>query len=379
MKTDLVTVYDRLIENCRGAGFAGFDPFDGLESRIFQATPLRHFRASRLAWQQMVKRSPVDLRPLLMVPKGVNSKGLALFALAAISRRRAGADETADDLIKRLLRDCGIEFGESLAFGYNFDWQSRAFFAPKGTPTIVPTAFAARAIYENGGTERYQHLLRLAQFVTTELNRSIETSDEVCFSYTPIDHTKIYNASLLAAEILAYAGGTDNSLLARKAVRFVLNGQWDDGSWLYGPGEIHGWVDNFHTAFVLDSLRRITEAGVDEPEVSGAIERGFEFWIKNFFLDDGTPKYFDKQTYPIDIHAAAAAIVTLSGFARTDERALPLARNVAAWTIVNMIGPDGKTFYQKRRFYTVKTPFIRWGQAWMAYALALLIEAESTE
>ena len=34
------------------------------------------------------------------------------------------------------------------AWGYNFDWQSRNFFAPRGTPTIVPTAFAARALIE---------------------------------------------------------------------------------------------------------------------------------------------------------------------------------------------------------------------------------------
>lgn len=378
MKADLVTVYDRLMENCRAAGFAGFDPFDGLESGLFQATPLRHFRASRLAWLQMVKRSPVNLRPLLMVPKGVNAKGLALFSLAEISRRRAGADSSAGDLI-RMLVDRAIESENSLAFGYNFDWQSRAFFAPKGTPTIVPTAFAARAIYEHGGPESERLLSSLARFVTKELNRSTETDEEVCFSYTPIDRTKIYNASLLAGEVLSYAGGAENLDLARKAVRFVLNGQRDDGSWLYGPGEIHGWVDNFHTAFVLDSLRRTTDAGVAVPEVSSAIEFGLEFWINNFFLHDGTPKYFDKHTYPIDIHSAAAAIVTLSGFAKKDQRALPLARKIAEWTVENMIGPDGSTYYQKRRFYTVKMPFIRWGQAWMAYALSLLIEAEAAK
>ena len=380
MKSDLVAVYDRLIENCQSAGFAGYDPFDGLESRIFRATPLRHFRASRLGWQQLVKRSPVNLRPLLMVPKGVNSKGLSLFALATLSRRRAeaGSDPAVNDLMQMLIA-CGIESGKSLAFGYNFDWQSRAFFAPKGTPTIVPSAFAARAVVENGGPESEQLVLRLCRFVTNELNRPIETPQEVCFSYTPIDHTKIYNASLLAGEVLSYSGEPEHSQLAAKAVRFVLNGQRSDGSWLYGPGEIHGWVDNFHTAFILDSLRRITAAGVDEPNVSSAIASGLDYWIKNFFLEDGTPRYFDQQTYPIDIHSAAAAIATLSGLAKSDERALPLARKIAEWTSANLIGPDGNTYYQKRRFYTIRTPFIRWGQAWMAYALALLIEAETTK
>ncbi len=60
-------------------------------------------------------------------------------------------------------------------------------------------------------------------------------------------------------------------------------------------------------------------------------------------------------------------------------RPLRNSRKIAEWTIANMIGPDGNTYYQKRRFYTVKTPFIRWGQAWMAYGLASLIEAESAK
>ena len=273
----------------------------------------------------------------------------------------------------------------SLAFGYNFDWQSRAFYVPQGTPTIVPTAFAARALFESwklsGGWVTERALIDIGHFISKELNRSIETEDEVCFSYTPLDKTKIYNASLLAAEALAYArqvtGEYDFSELSQKAVKFVLNGQREDGSWLYGPGEIHGWVDNFHTAFILDSLRRISDLMPwTKVEIEPAITRGFEYWISNFFLDDGTPKYFDRNTYPVDIHSAAAAIVTLAAFAGRDERALPLARRIAEWMIANLIGPDGNSYYQKRRLFTIRTPFVRWGQAWAAYALASLIEAE---
>lgn len=392
MRPDLVTAYDRLMANCRAAGFAGYDPFDGLESRIFRATPLRHFRTSRLIWQQILKRSPINLRPLLLVPKGVNAKGLALFTLAAVSRYRAEdsrAHGTFAESLMSMLLECGIRNSEknTLAFGYNFDWQSRAFFAPRGTPSIIPTAFAARAMFEATealGLPIHEALGGIARFITTELNRTHETDEEICFSYTPLDRTKIYNASLLAAEALAYAGKVRGKVecfeLARKAVRFVLNGQRDDGSWLYGPGDIHGWIDNFHTAFVLDSLRRISDIVTEiKGEVDVAVGRGFEYWTENFFLDDGTPKYFDKQTYPIDIHSAPAAIVTLAGFANRDERALPLARNIADWTTANMIGPDGNTYYQRRRLFTIKTPFIRWGQAWMAYALASLMEAEKVK
>ena len=36
----------------------------------------------------------------------------------------------------------------------------------------------------------------------------------------------------------------------------------------------------------------------------------------------------------------------------------------------------GFFYYQKRRFYTVKKPYMRWSQAWMLYALARLLEAK---
>jgi hypothetical protein len=58
-----------------------------------------------------------------------------------------------------------------------------------------------------------------------------------------------------------------------------------------------------------------------------------------------------------------------------DRDALPLAETVAAWTIRNLRDRRGFFYYQRRRFYTVRTPFMRWTQAWVLYALARLLEA----
>src|ERR1043165_4727678 len=144
MRADLAPIYDRLYAWSAARGFAGSDPFDGLNSRMFQATPLKNYRLPRLLLTQVVKRSPVNLRGLLCVEPGVNAKAIALFALAELARYRTTLDEAhadnAHELLDRLF-DLGIRDADTLAFGYNFDWQSRAFFAPKGTPTIVPTAF----------------------------------------------------------------------------------------------------------------------------------------------------------------------------------------------------------------------------------------------
>src|SRR5882762_5341756 len=73
---------------CRRHDFAGYDPFDGLNSRLFQATPLKQSRAARLLWTQFFKRSPINLRKLARIAHERNAKGIALFALAALARYR---------------------------------------------------------------------------------------------------------------------------------------------------------------------------------------------------------------------------------------------------------------------------------------------------
>jgi len=393
MVADIRKIYASIFDYSRMREFSGHDPFDGLSSTVFQKSPLAKTARGRLLWLQMIKRSPVDLRKILRVQPGVNPKALALFALAETSRFRETSDErhatNARELLDRLL-DMAVR-GETddgkatTAFGYNFDWQSRHFYAPRGTPAIVPTAFASQALVESyrafGGEGYSRAVGEISQFISARLNR-IETDDELCFSYTPNDATAIYNASLLAAESLArVAGLTDDAKLrelAAKAVRFVVRRQRADGAWDYGEAVNQSWVDNFHTAYVLLSLVRISsEIPSLRTEVNDALTRGIDYWINRFFLADGTPKYYDHGTYPVDIHSAAVAIAAASEMADQDQRMLPLAAKVASWTIENMYDDRGFFYYQKRANGFIKTPYMRWGQAWMAYALARLIEAEA--
>ena len=382
---DFRQTYNELFDYCAAENFAGYDPFDGLNSRIFQASPLKHFRPARLAWLQLVKRSAKNLRPALKIEKGVNAKGLALFALAELSRFRATYKpdhaENAKNLLNRLLK-LKISIPNRTAFGYNFDWQSRAFFAPRGTPTIVPTAFAAAAFlegFELFADENYLVTAReICAFITEDLNRISDADDEICFSYTPIDKNVIFNASLLAGEVLAKTGtylqNEDYLDLARKTANFVIKRQKENGAWAYGAKLKYAWVDNFHTAYVLLSLFRLQKL-IPRLSCEETIRKGLNYWLENFFLTDGTPKYYDRETFPVDIHSASAAIVALAELDEFDARCLPLAEKVGRWTLENMRDEKGFFYYQKRRDKIVKTSFMRWSNAWTLYALAKLIEA----
>ena len=379
------TVYDQLLAWCREHDFAGHDPFDALNSRLFQATPFANSCNARLLWTQFVKRSPVDLRSLTRVPAERNAKGIALFALAQLATYRRLRSEEAGLQTRNLLAmllSMKTEGCSGAAWGYNFDWQSRNFFAPRGTPTVVPTAFAARVFIEAAREFKDDEYLKTARsvcdFILHDLPRTVDTDTELCFSYAPNTDTRIFNASLLAAEVLAEVGSLTNDAAlaheAERAARYVINQQQPDGSWTYGTNPNQSWIDNFHTAYILFSLRRIIAACSLSVDFQQALERGFGYWKRTFFLADGWPKYYHDDPYPVDAHAAASAIVTLLECRDLDENSSTLAHQIAAWTINNLRDPRGFFYYQRRRFYTVRKPYMRWTQAWMLYALARLLE-----
>jgi hypothetical protein len=381
------SVYDELLSWCRQHDFAGHDPFDALNSRIFQATPLAKSRNARLIWTQLLKRSPADFRVLARVPPERNAKGIALFALAQIANyRRVKTEECADQARSLLfeLLSMKLDRYSGACWGYNFDWQSRNFFAERGTPTIVPTAFAARALIDAAQAlqdlrDVYLQTARsVCDFILKDLPRTVDNETELCFSYAPNSDTRIFNASLLAAEVLAsvgrFSGEHDLCDAAERATRYVVNNQREDGSWLYGTDPKQSWVDNFHTAYVLFSLKRIINVSSFGSEFQPALQRGYEYWKNNFFLAEGWPKYYHDDPYPADAHAAASAIVTFLECRELDRDASKLAQRVASWTIQNLRDSRGFFYYQRRRFYTVRKPYMRWTQAWMLYALARLLE-----
>ncbi len=410
MPIDIRTAHGDLWHWCRAHDFAGYDPYDALNSRLFQATPLKHSRIARLSWTQLFKRSPLNFRRLALVPAERNPKGTALFALAALADyrrlRTVEAETDARALLNDLLAARLTSKSGAACWGYNFDWQSRSFFAPRGTPTVVPTAFAARAFVEAlraFGDESYLQAARSAcDFILGDLNRCEESADEVCFSYSPLDQTRVFNASLLAGEVLAGVGALtrENDLVAggMRAARYVARRQSDDGSWAYGADGYQSWADNFHTAFVLTSLSRISQCcapWIDDrnesqftaetqstqrlrrefmSETESALQRGYDFWRERFFLANGWPKYFPDRLYPADAHSAGAALVALVELQALDAGATELAETIARWAIENLRDPRGFFYYQRRRFHTVRTPYMRWSEGWMAYGLARILE-----
>lgn len=377
MNENIFKSFTSLKNYCESENFKGWDPYDGLNSKVFQTLKLGKVRFFRLAWIQLFKRNPINLRQMMLVPKEYNPKGLALFLTAYCNLYKTEEKEEyvtninylADKLIK--LQTPGFS---GACWGYNFDWQSGAFFLPKGTPTIVATSFIAYALmdaYEITKNKIYlETALSSADFVLKDLNRT-QKEEGFIFSYSPFDQTRVYNASLLGSRVLAriYSYTKDEVLLdaARASVIACTNVQREDGAWIYGERKRQIWIDSFHTGYNLECICEYQKYSGDD-SFQNYIDKGLRFYIKNFFLENGIPKYYDNNIYPIDIHATAQLIPTLYRLDKLKENH-KLVENVLNWTIENMQDKkEGYFYYQIKQSSSSKIPYMRWSQAWMFYA-----------
>jgi hypothetical protein len=166
-----------------------------------------------------------------------------------------------------------------------------------------------------------------------------------------------------------YSVSHDNTLRdeASRTVQYVLGHQESNGGWNYAVGDARQWKDNFHTGYVLDCLEQYMKSTGDQ-SVSQSLNLGFDFYRSRFFESDGTPKYYDRSTYPVDSTAAAQSVLTLCRFGD-----LSMAALVVRWMIAHMQSSKGYFYYQKHSMYVNRISYMRWSNAWMFLALSFLL------
>lgn len=370
-----------LIDYLERNQFKGWDCFDGLNSRLFQQTPLRHNRFFRIAITQFVKKSPLNFRRLLLIDKGFNPKGLGLFLSGYLQLYKAKKNKQILKQISyfiTLLKNLKSRGWAGDCWGYNFDWQSRAFFQPKYTPTIVATSFIAQAFietYEIFGRQEHLDIARSScDFILKDLRRT-GNKNEFCFSYSPLDNSQIYNATLQASNLLSrvYSYYKEDELIetAYKSIKFCMKNQNDDGSWYYGAAPNQKWIDSFHTGYNLISIYNYVTIA-KYTNFSEQLLMGLNYYRDNFFLDDYTPKYYNNKIYPIDIHCPSQAVITFIKLKTLcDFNIDEFCGNLLEWTINHMQdNKRGYFYYQINKYFKNKIPYMRWSQAWIFYAMA---------
>jgi hypothetical protein len=378
----------KLLAYCRAQDWAGYEPYDAPDSRLFSALPFLNSRFPRLVLTQALKRSPINIRRLLLIRKSQNPKAVALFLASFVKLSSAGVanQEGLEELmIERLiaLRSQGVPYW---CWGYSFSWQGRNVLVPIGAPNLVCTTFAASALLDVYELRQDSRCLSMAKSAAEYLLNELYWTDGdsvASFSYPlPLLRTRVHNANFLAAALLyrVYKHTGEEKFLApaMKCTRYSASKQHADGSWNYGEAPTQRWIDNFHTGYNLCALQSIGR-NAKTTEFDNRIRRGFEFYKAHFFREDGAVRYYHNRTYPIDVHCVAQAIITLLEFKNLDSENVPLVRSVFRWAMNHLWDERGFFYFRVLRLCTNRISYMRWSQAWMVMALStLLSESEET-
>lgn len=380
--------FNKLFDYVTQNNYEGYDLFDGLNSRLFRNTFLYKNSFFRLVLIQFCKLSPINFRPLLLVPKDFNPKGGALFLLGNLNKFKSTGEEKykieAQKLYERLKSLVITRKNEQMGgigWGYNFDWQARAFYVPIGVPNVVTSVYVGFALIEYYKLFNDNDVLEMAKQVSDFiLNEMIMFEDEnnLCFRYIPEKDAEVHNANLLAASFLStiekYLPSDEVKNKIKKSLNFSISDINEDGSWAYGTKPFHRWVDNFHTAFNIECLINIRN-NLDLPELNGEIKKVTAYYFENLFTEEGLPKYYNNKLYPIDIHVIAETFVVLNKIRNAqikyDENKFHCIENALTKLVEEFQDKKGYFYFQKQRYYCNKIPYIRWAQAWMFYAISL--------
>jgi hypothetical protein len=356
-----------LCESAERTGWRGPDPYDGLWWRWPEV--LTRGRRRRQAIAQIHARSPFDVRRLYRSGHPLNPKALGVYGSARLRLHRLTGVETERQAAERplhiLLED---ETSGSAAWGYPWDVQTRWSFYPAGTPNVVVTSYAASALAEAADTFDLMPFAKRAARAATWVQEELFDPDLGVYCYHPESRRVIHNANLLGARLThrLLSGDTGGEDSVRRAVERTLAAQRRDGSWPYGEGERLGFVDSFHTGYVLNCL---TELESLDPRVPEALERGARYYVDRFFGGAGQAHLWPDRPFPEDAHSAGTGLTSLAALVRRGLADRELLTRVAARASAHML-TSGHAIHRRYRWGTSRVHYIRWADAHLALGFA---------
>jgi len=395
--TELWAMAGKFVAWLEAAGYESYDPYDIWGTRYGVLARRLYYRKHPLG---VAMTAPLILMEIvwprlrrLFVRKDRYPTADAQLALAFLNLHEISRGASVSWLVKaRALADDllteSVPGYSGLGWGYPFDWQAVSGLMKKQTPLITATPYCYEAftrLYDLTGDAHYDDVARsIAAFIFEDLQDTPTGPDAAAGSYTPYDRSKVINASAYRAFVLFDAARRfDDDAYRTKAaknLRFILDAQRPDGSWLYAldsPAE--AFIDHFHTCFVLKNLYKLNR-DLQSPEVAASIRRGYEWYRRSLFDGEDNPRSFTiaprLQIVRIEMYNVAEAI-SLGTLIRNDiPEAFALADALAARFMRRCQVPAG---HWLTRIYLGgighRAPFLRWPQSQLFLALTNLLAA----
>jgi len=388
LKTQIEYSIKKLDKWIKKNGWKGYDPYDIQELPLFlkkDATIIEKITLKIISKTDEI--CPLFSRKILKIKKKLNAKAMGLFADAYLNLFKTTKEKKYLEKNKECLtwlENNRSAYYADYCWGYPFDWQSKIFI-PKNTPSTVVSSTCGNAFwkyYQHTGEKKYLNIcISICNFFLKNLNIDKISKDKICFSYTPLDNFHVHNANLFVAEFLIKIGKeTKNQNFIEqglKAVNYTLGEQNKNGSIYYWGEKQNNYsphhVDHYHSGFEIRSLYSIWKLTNDK-KIYDSISRYYKFYLDNFFENKTIPKFTPQNTYPINIHSCAEAILCNSLLQKDFPQGKKYLENSSKWIIENMQTKEGWFIYKIKNIkglkFKIQIPYIRWGQAWMLNALS---------
>ena len=389
--TSTLSILQQVLAAAETKDYQGYSKFDALNSPMLNKLAFGS-KWLQLLYTQMVKASPVNLRPLLGVQTSRNPKGIALFARAYFflfeHTRETAMLARGERLVQWLLDNPSPGQGR-LCWGYNFVWQSTLFRQGRYAPNAVVTVFVGEALIHAYRLTRNKHYLAaarsIAEFIVRDLPVLHDTPDERAIAYVlePVKAIVLNNQILTAAFLVKVWKHTEEDHLlaiAQRQINYTVHRRTAYGAWYYTfpKGKSPIQHDNYHTGGILDGLLEYQQETNDK-RYDGVYWRGLSYYQENLFEPDGAPRWMNTRSYPHDIHGAAQGIISFTKASEYAPEYLAWAHKVAHWTLANLYRPQTCDFaYRISRWGRWNYSLMRWCNAWMARALGELVNAEES-
>lgn len=373
----------KVLRYSRLRNYEGYSKFDALNSPILSDLSFNSV-AARMLYVNVINSSFVNLRPLFLVKKSRNPKGIALFIRAWLFLY----DKTNNNhylneaviLLNWLKKNRSPNF-KNFCWGYNFPWQSGNFFQNRNEPNIIVSLFAGEAFLQAYSITKKKEYLDIAvsisKFITDDLPKLLDSEDQVAMSYvtTPSKSIVINNQALSAAFLSKIWKHNNNSELlrvAKKQVNYLISQVTDYGCWYYTDPSFNSRIthDNYHTGGILDALLEYMEI-TNDFSYKDIYFNGLDYYSKNLFTGSGAPKWMMNKRYPHDIHGSAQGIISFSKASNYTKQYDRQLAKIIEWTIQNLYDISNETFiYRKSRFFKWDYTLMRWCNAWMTRAIS---------
>jgi len=370
--------------------YKGWDPYDALNSKVVNKVTAFHPFIQRIAIH-LLKNSPFNFRNILGIEKGYNPTALSLFIDGYINLYTIYDDKQYLEKAIRLMHllyslNC-IDNENELGWGRNFKFIAATETHELDKPLTFLNAkltISLLNLYEVSKEPLIIKNTKRAIYSIINNGKIFNTPKGTYIGYSADSEPRyIFNASILTAElIMKYLYHTHQSDevicdinikdLAQRLIDTVLEKQQNDGKWYYGYNHDFSLLENidFHQGFVADALFGISKyTEYKKDEVLKAYESGISFMHDEQISNNGCFKWRLPKELPVDIHNQAQGIISLSRNS-TPAKYHQKRDALLEYTINNLFDFDkGYFYYQKNRLYTIKTPFIRWNEGWMFFAL----------